>query len=72
MIERIKALFPWPQKPQEQSLPNYALTYFDHLYGQYQSLPKDTIAEEDKVLINEFWGKRKSLPLHGMIFTPLT
>jgi len=60
MIDRIKAFFSRKQMLQEQSLPNYALTYFDHLYGQYQSFHKNTVDEEDKFLITAFLEKRKN------------
>ena len=59
MLEHIKAFFSPKPVLQEQSLPCYVLTYFDHLYGQYQGFPKDAVDEEGKVLIDTFLEKRK-------------
>jgi hypothetical protein len=79
MLNRIKSLFTRRQPQQEQALPNYALRYFDHLCGAYQSLPAEEITAEYKVLLDKLICKRtKNDPLSwrdlypfGLILTKL-
>src|SRR5262245_47393347 len=54
MIEPKKSWFPWfrsQQSSQKQRLPDYGLSYFDHLYGEYRSLPTPKFdLEVDKIV----------------------
>jgi hypothetical protein len=58
MLNRIKAIFARRQPPQEQPLPDYALRYFDHWHGAYQSLPDHTI-QSYRSLLESIISKRQ-------------
>jgi hypothetical protein len=58
MLGRIRSLFTRQQPQQEQALPNYALLYFDHLCGTYQSLPADENTAKYKDVLDKLISKR--------------
>ena len=63
MRERVKAWVARRGLPRTEALPDYGRLYFDHLHGEYRSLPAASIDPEVKVIADALLVKKQQMAL---------